>query len=122
MITYLYWALVIVLSFGTFLLLSKQTKNWKVAGVAGLILLGAGSLLYYFNLQQVFVKHWGGTMHISVPKGQLHMQATWKEDNLWIENYNPKNNTCVFNEYSKGNLLEGKVIIKDCNPLRKVQP
>ena len=122
MITYLYWALVIALSFGTFLLLSKQTKNWKVAGVAGLILLGAGSLLYYFNLQQVFVKHWGGTMHISVPKGQLHMQATWKEDNLWIENYNPKNNTCVFNEYSKGNLLEGKVIIKDCNPLRKGQP
>ena len=122
MITYLYWTLIIVISFGVFLLLNKKTKNWKVALIVGLLLLGAGSLLYYFNLQQVFVKHWGGTMHITVPKGQLHMQATWKDDNLWVESYIPEDNTCIFNEYSKGNLLEGKVIIKNCNPLRRSQP
>ena len=56
-------------------------------------------------------------MTISVPKGQFHIAATWKDDNLWIENYDPATNTCHFSEYSRGNLLQGKVTIKDCNPL-----
>ncbi len=56
-------------------------------------------------------------MSISVPDGQVHIAATWKDDNLWIENYDPATNRCIFTEYSKGNLLEGKVTIKNCNPL-----
>jgi hypothetical protein len=48
-------------------------------------------------------------MTVSVPKGELHLAATWKEDNLWIENYNPETNTCYFREYSRGNLLQGQV-------------
>ena len=67
--------------------------------------------------QQVFVKRWGGVMTISVPEGQHHIAATWKEDHLWIENYEPETNTCYFREYSKGSLLQGKVTIKNCNPL-----
>jgi hypothetical protein len=38
---------------------------------------------------------------------------------LWIENYDPANNTCEFREYSRGDLLEGRVIIKNCNPLKR---
>ena len=56
-------------------------------------------------------------MTIRVPAGQFHMGATWKDKNLWIENYDPETNTCIFSEYSKGNLLQGRVNIKDCNPL-----
>lgn len=56
-------------------------------------------------------------MTINVPDGQRHIGATWKEDNLWIENYDPATNTCYFTEYSKGNLLQGKVTLKNCNPL-----
>jgi hypothetical protein len=52
-----------------------------------------------------------------VPDGQKHILATWKDDNLWIENYDPQTNTCHFNEYSKGNLLQGKVTIKNCSPI-----
>jgi len=54
---------------------------------------------------------------ITVPEGQFHLAATWKDDNLWIENYEPATNTCHFNEYSRGNMLQGKVTIKNCNPL-----
>ena len=50
----------------------------------------------------------------------MHIAATWKDDNLWIENYDPATNRCIFTEYSKGNLLEGKVTIKNCNPLLPV--
>jgi hypothetical protein len=56
-------------------------------------------------------------MNVSVPEGQYHITATWKDDNLWIENYDPEKNVCIFTEYSKGNLLEGRVTIKNCNPL-----
>jgi len=56
-------------------------------------------------------------MSISVPEGRVHLAATWKDDNLWIENYDPATNRCIFSEYSKGNVLEGTVTIKNCNPL-----
>ena len=34
-----------------------------------------------------------------------------------VQNYDPEKNICYFTEYSKGNVLEGRVIIKNCNPL-----
>jgi hypothetical protein len=61
-------------------------------------------------------------MSITVPDGQSHIAATWKDDNLWVENYDPKTNSCYFNEYSKGNLLQGRVVIKNCNPLKGTAP
>ena len=75
-------------------------------------------MLYYFWLEQIFVKRLGGTMNLTVPEGQQHIAATWKGDNLWIENYDPETNRCIFREYSRGNVLEGQVVLKDCNPLR----
>ena len=81
------------------------------------MIVGIGWTAYTFYFQQIFVKRWGGVMTISVPEGQRHLAATWKDDNLWVENYDPATNKCIFSEYSKGNLLQGKVTIKDCNPI-----
>ncbi|WP_369413312.1 hypothetical protein [Microbulbifer sediminum] len=89
----------------------------KAGGIFAVIIFLTGWLAYYFHFEQVFVKRFGGVMRISVPEGHRHIGATWKEDNLWIENYDPQTNQCIFTEYSKGNLLEGRVIIRDCNPL-----
>ncbi|MDN3640688.1 hypothetical protein QWY82_17960 [Simiduia curdlanivorans] len=116
MITYLYWIVVLGLAFGAFFLLAKRTY-WRAAAgcAAGILLVGWAS--YVFHFEQVFVKRFGGVMSITIPSGQLHIATTWKDDNLWVENYDPKTNTCYFYEYSKGNVLEGKVVIKDCNPL-----
>ena len=116
MITYFYWALVIAIAM-TFLFFLGKAVKWKVGAIGAVVLLFVGWIAYFFHFQQVFVKHYGGVMSIKVPEGQHHIAATWKEDNLWIENYDPKSNTCHFNEYSKGNLLQGKVTIKNCNPL-----
>ena len=49
---------------------------------------------------------------------RIELLRTTREDNLWIENYNAETNTCIFREYSRGNLLQGKVTIKNCNPLQ----
>ena len=116
MITYLYWAAVIGVALFVFWGVGRYLRvKAGLIGAALILIIGWG--MYYFHYEQVFVKNFGGVMSIAVPEGQLHMQATWKDDNLWIENYDPKTNTCIFSEYSKGNLLEGRVKIKNCNPL-----
>ncbi|MGB2335743.1 MAG: hypothetical protein ACPH5V_00420 [Alcanivorax sp.] len=118
MVTYLYWFLVAALVIGTLFGLGVRLGKWKPALIIAVIIWLSATIAYYFWLQQVFVKRFGGTMHLTVPEEQYHISATWKDDNLWIENYNPETNECIFREYSRGNMLEGKVVIKNCSPLQ----
>ncbi|UCB55453.1 MAG: hypothetical protein JSW45_02685 [Thiotrichales bacterium] len=117
MVTYFYWALVFGLVAAALILIGYKLQEWKVAAITAAIVLVVGLGAYYFHFEQVFVKRYGGVMSVSVPEGHLHLAATWKDDNLWIENYDPATNTCHFREYSRGNVLEGRVTIKNCNPL-----
>ncbi len=121
MITYFYWALVTGLMIASIYALGHKIGEWKIAGIAAFVIFVVGYGAYYFHFQQVFVKRYGGVMSITIPEGQRHIAATWKGDNLWIENYDPATNTCHFREYSKGNLLQGKVTLKNCNPLLRQQ-
>ncbi|MDT8387720.1 MAG: hypothetical protein RQ736_09405 [Thiogranum sp.] len=117
MITYLYWALVFGLAITVVVMAGIKMDNLKAALIGAAVVLFIGWAAYYFYFQQIFVKRWGGVMTITVPDDQYHIATTWKDDNLWVENYNPANNTCVFSEYSRGNMLEGRVILKNCRPL-----
>jgi hypothetical protein len=119
MITYFYWLAVIVITIAAVWIVGVGFKQWGAAILAAVVVGLIGTLAYYFHYQQVFVKRWGGVMSIAVPAGQHHMGVTWKDDNLWVENYDPASNTCEFREYSRGDLLQGKVIIKNCNPLKQ---
>jgi hypothetical protein len=116
MISYLYWITVVATSVLIGWMLARFL-TWKLGATVGLVIFAMGWLGYHFYYEQFFVKHYGGVMSIKVPEGQLHISATWKEDHLWIENYDPKSNTCYFTEYSKSHLLEGKVAIENCNPI-----
>jgi hypothetical protein len=117
MITYLYWTVIIALAFGLLYVIGYKIEEWKIAVIAAVTVMIIGLVAYHFHFQQVFVKRYGGVMTIKVPDGEVHLAATWKDDNLWIENYNPKTNSCHFREYSRGNLLQGQVTIKNCNPM-----
>lgn len=122
MITYLYWFLVIALMLAALFVVGHTAKRWGAALIAAAVIFVIGAGAYFFHYQQIFVKRWGGVMNIAVPEGQYHMGVTWKDENLWIENYDPANNTCEFREYSRGDLLQGRVIIKNCNPLKQAAP
>jgi len=117
MITYVYWGFVFAVAVAVIWFFAARLGRWRGALIGAVVILFIGWAAYFFYFQQVFVKRWGGVMSISVPDGQLHLAATWKDDNLWIENYDPATNRCIFSEYSKGNVLEGRVTIKNCNPL-----
>ena len=116
MITYFYWTCVILAIAGFVYLVGFKLKNWKVSVIGVLVigLFGVGA--YYFYFEQIFVKRWGGAMSIKIPEGHYHIGATWKYDNLWIENYDPANNRCYLQEHSRAGVLEGKVIFENCNP------
>ena len=117
MITYLYWLLVAGVAIMLTYFFAAKMNSWRTAMALAAITLVVGWAAYFFYFQQLFVKRWGGVMTISVPQGQQHITATWKDDNLWVEN--SATNTCIFAEYSKGNLLEGRVKIKNCNPIAR---
>ena len=117
MITYFYWLVIIAIASGLLYFFGYKVEEWRIAGLAFISILLIGFFAYHFHFEQVFVKRYGGVMSINVPEGEVHLAATWKDDNLWIENYNPQTNTCHFREYSRGNLLQGQVKIKNCNPL-----
>ena len=121
MVTYLYWLIVIALAVGALWLIGFARGKWLAALAVAVLVLIIGLLAYYFHYQQIFVKRWGGVMSIAVPQGQHHIGVTWKDDNLWVENYDPATNTCEFREYSRGDLLQGRVIIKNCNPIKAGQ-
>lgn len=117
MITYLYWGIVIGLVVVTLVVVGARMNQIKPALIATSIILLVGWVAYYFHFQQVFVKRYGGVMTVTVPDGLRHISATWKDDNLWIENYDPATNTCQFNEYSRGNLLQGQGHHQELQPV-----
>lgn len=117
MITYVYWGVIITVAAGLIYFIGNKMEEWKIAAIAATSVIIIGYLAYHFHFQQIFVKRYGGVMTVKVPDGEVHLAATWKDDNLWIENYNPESNTCYFREYSRGNLLQGQVTIKNCNPV-----
>lgn len=119
MITYLYWIFIALVVGAVLFGLGSKADKWRPAIIVSFVIVLASWTAYYFGLEQVFVKRYGGVMNITVPDGYYHITATWKDDHLWVENYDPQTNSCIFSEYSKGNLLQGKVTIKNCNPLFK---
>lgn len=117
MITYLYWISAFSIVVAILYYVGFKKDQWKYAFIASGALFIVAWTSYYFHFQQVFVKKYGGVMSLNIPSGQRHIGSTWKDENLWIENYDPQTNTCYFTEYSKGNMLQGKVVINNCNPL-----
>lgn len=117
MLANFYWILVVLLVLGLFYLVGMKFGKLKPALILALLLAVCSHLFYYYYLEQMLVKRWGGSMSIQVPEGQYHIGVTWKDDHLWIQNYDPATNECIFREYSRGSVLEGQVRLRNCNPL-----
>ena len=94
--------------------------GYKVKKVLGIFLFGftliAGYVMWTSYFENVLAKRFGGVMTVSTPEGEYHMLSTWKDDNLWIQSYDPQTGICHFREHSRIGMLEGEVRIKDCAP------
>ena len=93
MITYVYWVFVFAAAIAAIWFFGARLNRWTGALIGVAVILFTGWAAYFFYFQQLFVKRWGGVMSISVPDGRVHIAATWKDEHLWIENYDPATNT-----------------------------
>ena len=57
-------------------------------------------------------KSLGGTMNVSIPTGEVFINATWKENNLWIITHDTTNKTYYMHEISDYGMMEGTVKIR----------
>lgn len=68
--------------------------------------------------EQYVTNKLGGTTELKIPEGSRLVNVTWKLDNIWYLVYFENTNTCHFKESTSMGVLEGTVVIKDCNPIR----
>ena len=82
-----------------------------------LLLLVTAALFLTSCTEQSRTRYFGENMEISIDPGWKLMEATWKDEDLWIliepmeEDYVPK--TKVFKEKSSFGLLEGSITFKE---------
>lgn len=93
-------------------------KVKKVVGVVAFTaILGMGYVMHVSYFENMFAKRFGGVLNVETPENMLFITASWKDDQLWILNYDPKTDKCIYREKSKVGALEGEVRISNCNPL-----
>ncbi len=116
MIDIFYAAVILLIAAGFGALFLKKSK---VAGVGSALIIAAiGYVAYIGYFENIFARKWGGTLDVKIQENHLYINSTWKENDLWLATYDPESRTCVFQEYSRSGLLEGKVKIKNCNPIQ----
>ena len=57
-------------------------------------------------------KQFGGTMNVTVPAGEKFINATWKNDDLWIITEDTARHIFYMHEVSNYGIMQGTVIIK----------
>ena len=57
-------------------------------------------------------RSFGGKTEIILPKGEIFINATWKDTDLWIITYDSISDTYYMHESSTWGVFEGEVIIR----------
>lgn len=74
-------------------------------------------LVYFFFSSNFVAKQFGGKTTIELKEGEKFINATWKDNNIWIITEKNKENTkqkeYKMKEYSNFGVLEGEVTIKE---------
>lgn len=58
-------------------------------------------------------KKFGGTAHVTVPKNNIFINATWKGENLWYVTKDTIENKYYLREKSSYGVIEGKIIFEN---------
>lgn len=66
---------------------------------------------------QYVTRTFGGESKLAIPSGTRLVTVTWKGTDLWYLYYDPATKRCVFKESSTAGVLEGSVVIEQCNPV-----
>ena len=76
------------------------------------ILIIAVALGLYSCTANVRARHWGGTEKIVLEDHEVLLNATWKENELWVLTKDTISNVSHFREHSSWGVVEGEVQFK----------
>ena len=88
----------------------------KVSKIA-VVAFAAVAVVGLSGCDQYFTRTFGGETKLSIPAGTQLVTVTWKGTDLWYLYYEPATNRCVFKESSTVGVLEGSVVIPNCDPV-----
>lgn len=77
----------------------------------------AAAVLALAGCDQYVTRTFGGETKINIPSGTQLVSMTWKGTDLWYLYYIPETNRCVFQESSAVGVMEGTVVVENCNPI-----
>lgn len=77
----------------------------------------AAAVLALAGCDQYATRTFGGETKINIPTGTQLVSMTWKGTDLWYLYYTPENNRCVFQESSTVGVMEGSVVVENCNQI-----
>lgn len=80
-------------------------------------ILIVAAALALVGCDQYVTRTFGGETKLEIPSGTQLVSMTWKGTDLWYLYYNPETNRCVFQESSAVGMMEGSVVIQNCNPV-----
>lgn len=81
------------------------------------ILVLAAAALALVGCDQYVTRTFGGETKLEIPAGTQLMSITWKGSDLWYLYFDPATNRCVFRESSMVGVMEGSVVVPNCNPV-----
>lgn len=94
-----------------------KKKRWMLSVGAAAVIWIVFVSIWSLGLENYLARRFGGTLTVDLPANAQFLNATWKEESLWVTYFESRNNRCVFKEYSRYGIMEGDVVIKGCNPV-----
>lgn len=94
-----------------------KKKRWMLSVGAASVIWIIFVSIWSLGLENYLARRFGGTLTVDLPANAQFLNATWKEESLWVTYFESSNNRCVFKEYSRYGIMEGDVVIKSCNPV-----
>lgn len=94
-----------------------RKKRWLLATGLSAVIWIVFIAIWSLGLENYLARRFGGTLNVELPAHAQFLNATWKEDSLWVTYFESDNNRCVFKEFSRYGIMEGDVVIKSCNPV-----
>lgn len=83
-------------------------KAWVYLILAALFIGGAAYLLF-IPARNTMARHWGGTLEVKIPPNHVVLNATWKEQSLWVVSKDTLTGEVSFWESSSWGIAEGHV-------------
>lgn len=95
--------------------MNKIIRNGIKLTLALIIFVSFPYTTWYLYTHSIRGLSMGGSVHITEPKGSVHIHTQWKSQSVWHEYYTPADNTCVLQEVSGYGVVEGSIIVDNCN-------